>query len=123
MDAGELDVDATIRIAVGIEPPNPATTDRDAKVGLSDGVDVNNYQLVDQSNYANFPPCNPCDAAQDDNRVPSDSPVPHQYTLIFKPYDRYGACYTAQEGGYVNTATLNKQLTVVAADLLITILL
>ena len=108
----DLDVDATIRITIGLQPPNPATNDRDPRVGLSDGVNVNYYQLVDQANYHNFPPCNPISATHDGTRVPNNSPVPYQYTLTFKPYNRYSTCYTAQNGGYVNTATFNRQLIV-----------
>ena len=109
---GELDVDATVRITVALQLPTSATADRDPRVGLSDGVHVNDYYLVDRNNYAATSPCLPEDATHDDVRVPTNSPVPREYTLIFKPYDRYSACYTAQEGGYVNTVTFNKQLTV-----------
>jgi len=36
--------------------------------------------------------------------------VPDQFTFLFKPAERFGACSTAQNGGYVNVATFNSQL-------------
>ena len=109
---GELDIDSTIRITVALQPPIPATTDRDPKVGLSDGTNVNLFYLTDQWNYANSSPCRPFNGTHQDTRVPASSSVPYQYTLIFKPYDRYGACYTAQRGGYANAARFNRQLVI-----------
>ena len=32
------------------------------------------------------------------------------FTLLFKPAERFGACSTAQNGGFVNMATFSNQL-------------
>ena len=109
---GDLDVDATVCITVGVEPPSPLTADRDPRVGLSDGVNSNLYELYDQGNYGSYPPCSAAAAVQDFNLVPTNSPVPRQYTMMFKLFDRYGTCSTAHEGGYITTATFDNQLTV-----------
>ena len=29
---------------------------------------------------------------------------------MFQPFHKYGACYTAQDGGYVNVGRFNEQL-------------
>ena len=36
--------------------------------------------------------------------------VPDQFTFLFKPAERFGACFTAQNGGFVNVGTFNNQL-------------
>ena len=110
--ARELDVHATLRVTVAIQPPTPTHFDRDPIIGLSDGMNVNRFVLYDQSNYAAVTPCSLVNAVEDNVLVPSHCPVPYQYTLAFMPFYRYGACYTAQNGGYVNTGKFNQQLDV-----------
>ena len=106
----ELDPNSSLRITVGLIPINPAV-DSDPMVGLSDGVTMNCFKLHDQTNYGAYSPCNLVDPSSDDNRpVPSSSQQPMQYVLMFEPFHRYGACYTAQGGGYVNTGTFANQL-------------
>jgi len=38
------------------------------------------------------------------------SPILDQFTFLFKPAKRFGACSTAQNGGFVNVVTFNNQL-------------
>lgn len=108
--AGDLKCDATIRVTVGLVPPNPLTTDRDPRVGLSDGNIVNTFYLRDQGDYDTLPSCDPEGGISNDIMVANAAPVPDEYTLIFKPYDRYAHCKTGQEGGYSNPATFANQL-------------
>ena len=44
------------------------------------------------------------------SRECSDTPVLATFKLIFTPFYKYGACETAQEGGYINTGTFNDQI-------------
>ena len=107
--AGELDPHTSIRITVGYDAPG-AGVDHDPKIGITDGVNHNNiFHIVDVSNYPSLPPCFPLDATHD-NKLVSGVPVPSQVTFLFEPFNKYGACYTAQNGGYVNTGTFNAQL-------------
>ena len=43
-------------------------------------------------------------------KVLSTGPVPDQFTFLFKPAERFGACSSAQQGGYVNVGLFNNQL-------------
>ena len=111
MGEGDHNADTTIRITVGIEPTKPAHGGRDPVVGLHDGAYINSFKLHDQGNYVDYTPCNAHNAAfQGATRVPRNTPAPRQYTMIFKPSDRYAVCSTAQEGGYINTAIFYAQL-------------
>lgn len=113
---GQLNMDTTIRITVGRSrlPQNPLVTDNEPRVGLSDGNTVNDFHLEDPVNYdstpPSLPPCKPVAGIHDNTLVSNNSPLPNQYTLLFKPYSKYGACYTAQDGGYVNTAEFTNQM-------------
>ena len=37
-------------------------------------------------------------------------PVPDLFTFLLKPAERFGACSTAQQGGFVNVGIFNNQL-------------
>lgn len=112
VDKGELDIHATLRVTVAVQPPTPThSTDRDPIIGLVDGVEINAFMLHDQSNYG-YTSCQLLQATHDITDISTLTAVTQQYTLIFKPYSRYGACVTAQSGGYVNTGRFNSQLDV-----------
>ena len=101
---------ATIRITTGLQPPTDGT-DHDPFVGLSDGTNSNHFAILDTNNYASLAACLPRGAAsQDDNRVLERDSNPAQAVMIFRPIEKYGACYLPMDSGYVNTATFNQQL-------------
>ena len=106
--AGELDAHASIRVTVGL---TPASGDSDPGIGISDGVNVNRFIIVDTSNYYNHAPCYifPTEGSQE-NKLVSTRRVPPQFTFLFSPFNKYGACSSAQDGGYLNVGTFNKQV-------------
>lgn len=103
------DIHATVRMTVAIDPPTPTHfTDRDPYVGLTDGTKLNRIVLYNRGHSTS---CVLDNASEQDNtRVPSNSAVPSYYTLIFTPYPCYGACYTAQNGSYMNTGWFRDQM-------------
>ena len=104
--AGELDAHASIRVAVGL---TPVIGDSDPRVGISDGVNVNRFYIADTGNYAAYPPCGVDDGSHEDNRVTTRR-VSSQFTFFFSPFYKYGACSSAQDGGYLNVGTFNSQV-------------
>ena len=43
-------------------------------------------------------------------RTVPNGPIPDQFTFLLKPAERFGACSSAQQGGYVNVGIFNNQL-------------
>ena len=82
--------------------------DRDPIVGVTDGNTRNLFVMNDITQY----PTAPCKLASASGTVGkhSSGPVPDQFTFLFKPAERFGACSTAQQGGYVNVGIFNDQL-------------
>ena len=108
---GEIDPQATIVVTVGLDKSHPNTpADSDLYIAISDGTTENSQTIVDAGNYGNVPPCRPVSAVHDAVLVSPGTPVPATFKLIFTPFYKYGACETAQEGGYINTATFNDQI-------------
>ena len=108
--AGEFDYRTSIHITVGFDPAGANTRDHDPQFGLTDGTNTNIFQVPDSGNYPNHAPCNPLAATISNNLVSGSTPAPGVVTFLFTPFHRYGACYTAQEGGYTNVASFNTQL-------------
>ena len=111
---GEIDPHATIAITVGIDKsyPNAASVDCDAAVGISDGTTENLFWIVDVHNYPTLSPCYPTSGSHDHTRVASGTPVSSTFKLTFAPFNKFGFCETAQEGGYINTGTFSSQMDV-----------
>ena len=65
--------------------------------------------IVDITNNPNNPPCVPLHGASDRTLI-SYSSVPASFKLTYTPFYEYGACETAQKGGYLNTATFDNQI-------------
>ena len=106
--AGELDAHTSIRLTVGLTPVNG---DSDPSIGISDGVNVNRFHIVDTSNYGTHPPCYvPATEGSDENNRVTTRRVSPQFTILFSPFYKYGTCSSAQDGGYLNVATFNKQV-------------
>ena len=104
--AGELDAHSSIRVTVGL---TPTIGDSDPSFGISDGVNVNRFIIVDTSNYHGSPPCYVLEGSRENNRVTTRR-VSSLYTFLFTPIYKYGACSSAQDGGYLNVGTFNKQV-------------
>ena len=104
--AGELDAHASIRVTVGL---TPVTGDSDPHIGISDGVNVNQFYIVDTGNYDGSAPCGIDDGSQE-NKLVTTRRVSPQFTFLFSPFYKYGACSSAQDGGYLNVGTFNQQV-------------
>ena len=104
--AGELDAHASIRVTVGL---TPVSGDSDPRIGISDGVNLNRFYIADTGNYGNYPPCGIEDGSRENTRVTTRR-VSSQFTFLFSPFYKYGACSSAQDGGYLNVGTFNKQV-------------
>ena len=90
----------------------PVSGDSDPRIGISDGVNVNRFYIRDSRNYGSSAPCRIYPAAEgshEDNRVTTRR-VASQFTFLFSPFYKYGACSSAQDGGYLNVGTFNKQV-------------
>ena len=104
--AGELDAHASIRVTVGL---TPVIGDSDPRIGISDGVNLNRFIILDTANYAAIPPCYVTEGSRENNRVTTRR-VSSQFTFLFSPFYKYGACSSAQDGGYLNVGTFNNQV-------------
>ena len=101
---------ATIKITAALDGSMlNQSVDRDSRIGITDGRVMNDYEIVDANNYPVWPPCYALSASGLRKTI-SSGPVPDQFTFLFKPAERFGACSTAQNGGYVNVDTFNNQL-------------
>ena len=83
--------------------------DSDPRIGISDGVNVNRFFIADTGNYGRTAPCGIDEGSHEDNRVTTRR-VSSQFTFLFSPFYKYGACSSAQDGGYLNVGTFNKQV-------------
>ena len=88
---------------------NETSVDRDPQIGITDGNVTNDYQIHDINNYPGLSPCGALSAKGTRKTLPT-GPVPDQFTFLFKPAKRFGACSTAQNGWYINVATFNNQI-------------
>ena len=104
--AGELDAHASIRVTVGL---TPVSGDSDPRIGISDGVNVNRFYIADNGNYGQYSPCG-IDDGSHENKLVTTRRVASQFTFLFSPFYKYGACSSAQDGGYLNVGTFNKQV-------------
>ena len=107
---GEIDPHATIVITLGLDKSHHFAADSDIIVGISDGTNDNSQTIVDFFNYVDSPPCRVLDGSHDNVLVASGTQVSATYKLIFTPFYKYGACETAQDGGYINTGTFDNQI-------------
>ena len=90
----------------------PVIGDSDPRIGISDGVNVNRFFILDSSNYGSGAPCGiyPATEGSHENRRVTTRRVSPQFTFLFSPFYKYGACSSAQDGGYLNVGTFNKQV-------------
>ena len=110
--AGRFSANASITIKITVALNGTMLSqpvDRDPRIGITDGRVMNENYMVDVANYPSYPPCYAREASRTDRTV-SAGPVPDQFTFLFKPAERFGACFSAQNSGLVNVATFNNQL-------------
>ena len=70
---------------------------------------MNEFIIRDTGNYGNHPPCHVLDGSHENNHVTTRRVSP-QFTFLFSPFYKYGACSSAQDGGYLNVGTFNNQV-------------
>ena len=87
----------------------PVSGDSDPRIGISDGVNENKFIIADAGNYATSPPCYVHKGIHENNLVTTRT-ASSQFTLLFSPFYKYGACSSAQDGGYLNVGTFNNQV-------------
>ena len=70
---------------------------------------MNRFYIVDTGNYGTSPPCYALEGSHE-NKLVTTRRVSSLYTFLFTPFYKYGACSSAQDGGYLNVGTFNKQV-------------
>ena len=87
---------ATIKITAALDGTmlNQLSADRDPQISITDGRVMNEYQIHEINNYPTFAPCYALGASGTQKSL-STGPVPDQFTFLFKPAERFGACSTA----------------------------
>ena len=89
---GELLPQAMIRITVGMNSPEG---DSDPAVGISDGVNMNQFYLVeDGTSTSNVNPCDIVSGTQNGRSAPHGDPVAGTYVILFDPIHNFGSCST-----------------------------
>ena len=86
---GELLPQAMIRITVGMNPP---ATDNDPRVGISNGVNRNQFKLVEVASLAinNLNPCYIVGGTHNGRSAPHGNIVAGTYVMIFDPVHNFG---------------------------------
>ena len=111
---GEFNQHSTIRVTVGLDASGPNTRDYNPRFGITDGTKVNRFGIndaaFDYKTSRNVESCGMLDGTDGNNHITPGTPAPAEYVFIFTPFYKYGACKTAQTGGYVNVGTFNTQL-------------
>ena len=98
-------------------------SDSDMLYGVSDGISFIGFEIVDKNTYKiNYPPCYGVEgiplnlslkAARTVSSLllkPRDTFYAGQFVSTLNLNERWGACYTAHDGGFVKTAAYNKRL-------------
>ena len=113
---GELTPQSMVRITVGTNPP---AADNDPKVGITDGVNSNQFKLVEdgRSLTGNQHPCDIVNGSKTGKTGPLGNPVAGGYTLLFDPSHRFGSCMTnngfAANGRFTYRVDASKGLSLV----------
>ena len=112
---GELNPRAMIRITVGMNPP---VADNDPIVGITDGVNRNQYQLVlDGRSSISVNPCSIRAGTQNGRTAPHGDPVAGTYVMLYDPIHRFGSCSTnngfATAGKFTDFVDASKGLSLI----------
>ena len=99
----ELDPQAMLRITVGMNPP---VADNDPAVGITDGVNRNQFALVeDGASTGNLNPCEVIGGTHNGRRAPHGNPVAGTYVMLYDPVHRFGTCST--NNGFATAGRFN----------------
>ena len=107
---GELLPQAMIRITVGMNPPN---ADNDPMVGISDGVYINEFILVETASSTTTN-VNPCElqggggGTIDGRSGPHGNIIAGTYVMVFDPIHNFGSCST--NNGFSTAAKFNNHV-------------
>ena len=105
---GELTPQSLIRITVGMNPP---ATDNDPTVGITDGTNRNQFQLIEDGRTSitgHFNPCDVVGGSENGRSAPLGNPVAGGYTLLFDPLHRFGSC--TANNGFTTDGKFNRQV-------------
>ena len=110
----------TVQITVAADVGIGSTADSDIRYGVSDGTRFVGFETPDRWNYGNNAPCYGIEGISGPTLSsirgspiipkPRDSFYPGQFVFTLKLNERWGACYTAHDGGFVRTASYNNRL-------------
>ena len=103
---GDLTPQSLIRVTIGMNPP---VADGDPYVGITDGVNLNQFQLIEHgTQHGNINPCEVRNGALNGRSGPPGNPVAGGYTLLFDPAHHFGSCST--NNGFNSDARFNSEL-------------
>ena len=101
---GELNPQAMIRITVGLIPP---AGDTDPLVGITDGVNRNQYWLVEHGS-GNGNPCKISGGTHNGRSAPLSNPVAGTYVMLYDPIHKFGTCST--NNGFATAAKFSNHV-------------
>ncbi|KAL9954540.1 hypothetical protein ACROYT_G042090 [Oculina patagonica] len=114
----------TVKIVVCNDIEIGKNEESDPRYGMSDGISFVGFETVDKETYANnFAPCFGVEGSSGTILTgqrwigysaprPIDTFYPGQFVITLKldAHENWGFCYTAHDGGFVNTAGFNNRL-------------
>ena len=113
----------TVKIVVSNDVNIGTNEDSDIRYGVSDGISFVGFETKDTETYTIAAPCFGYEGSSGTSLTgrkpisyssprPSDSFYPGQFVITLKldAHENWGSCYTAHDGGLVNTAGYNNRL-------------
>ncbi|KAL9954521.1 hypothetical protein ACROYT_G042071 [Oculina patagonica] len=113
----------TVKIVVCNDVDIGENEDSDPMFGISDGISFVGFWILDRFNYHDSPPCFGIEGSSGTifkqirqisrySSRPSDTFYPGQFVITLKldAHESWGSCYTAHDGGLVETAGFNSRL-------------
>ena len=110
----------TVEITVANDVTIGTTIDSDISFGVSDGTRFIRFDTCDKGNYGTNAPCYKMEGLSgttiSSKKVgpyttkPSQNFYPDQLLFTIKLNERWGACYTAHDGGFITTAAYSNRL-------------
>ena len=110
----------TVEITVANDVTIGTTVDSDISFGVSDGTRLIGFDTCDMGNYGTNAPCYKMEGLSgttiSSKKVgpyttkPSQNFYPGQFLFTVKLNERWGACYTAHDGGFITTAAYSNRL-------------
>ena len=110
----------TVDIIVAHDVSIGKAEDSDIKHGVSDGTRFIGFGTCDKLNYGKNAPCYGVEGVSGFNLTsvqrdsitpkPNESFYPGQFHFTIKLDERWGACYTVHDGGFVKNAGYNNRL-------------